>query len=60
MALAVANLERRTTVIPEIEFGKVAMQMRFAAMPIDADYATLEDRKHVLNRVGVNHGVSFS
>ena len=52
--------KRGAAIVAEIELGKVAVQVRFAAMLIDADHAALEDREHVLDRVGVNHDVAFA
>jgi len=36
------------------------MQVRFAAMLVDADHATLEYWEHVLNRVGVDNDALFT
>lgn len=43
VALVVGDLERCAAIVTEIELGKVAVQVRFAAMLIDADHAALED-----------------
>ena len=60
VTLGISDLERGATVVAEIELGKVAVQMRFAAMLIDADHAALEDGEHVLNRVGMNDHPAFT
>lgn len=43
VSLGVGDLERRAAIVAEIELGKVAVQVSFAAMLIDADHAALED-----------------
>jgi len=40
--------------VPEIELGKVAVQVLFLAMPIDALHAALKHRIMALDGVGVN------
>jgi hypothetical protein len=42
-AFCVADLESRTAIMTEIELSKLAVQVSFAAMLVDADHATLED-----------------
>jgi hypothetical protein len=37
-AFGIHHLERRAAIVTKIELGKVAMQMHFAAMLIDADH----------------------
>ncbi len=44
--------------MPEIELGKVAMQVSFAAMLIDAGHAAFEDGEHVFDRVGVHDNIA--
>lgn len=39
----IADLESSAAVMTEIELGKIAVQVSFAAMLVDADHATLED-----------------
>src|SRR5579863_3415040 len=45
-------------VIAEIELSKVAMQMLFAAMLIDAEHAAFEDAEIPFNGVGAYDGIS--
>ena len=52
--LGVRYAKLDAAVVAEIEFGKIAMQMRFAAMLVDALRAALEYGPHALNCVGVN------
>jgi hypothetical protein len=53
-ALYVIYAEPDAIAIAKIEFGKVAMQMPFAAMLIDALHAALEDRIVAFNGVGMD------
>src|SRR5690606_15819992 len=59
VTLGIADLERGTAIVSEIELGKVAVQMGSAAMLVDADHSALEHGEHVLNRVGVDHGAAI-
>jgi hypothetical protein len=49
-ALAIAEV---FDVVTKIELGGVAVQMALSHVVIGADHAALEDRKEVLDRVGV-------
>jgi hypothetical protein len=42
-AFCIADLESRTAVMAEIELSKIAVQVGFAAMLVNADHAALED-----------------
>jgi hypothetical protein len=53
-ALYVIYAEPDAIAIAEIEFGKIAVQVFFAAMLIDAFHATFEDREIAFNCVGVD------
>jgi hypothetical protein len=52
----IVDSERNAIVVPEIELGRVAMQMRFADVEIATIDAAFEDREEVLDRVGVPEG----
>ena len=49
----IVDAEADPVVVSEIEFGRVAVQVRFADVEIAAVDAALEDRKEILDRVGV-------
>ena len=49
----VIDTERDPVVLPEIELGSIAMQVRFAHVKVAAEHAALEDRKEVFDRVGM-------
>ena len=59
-AFCIRDLKRCAAIIPEIELGKVAVQVCLAAMLIDSDHAALEHREHAFDRSGVNHDVASS
>ena len=42
---------RAGAVVPEIELGRVAVQMLLAAVVVDAPHAALEDREKAFDRV---------
>src|SRR5438105_3580515 len=55
--LGIRYAETGTMVVPEIELCGVAMQVRLAHVEVAAEDAALEDRKVVLDRVGMpEHG----
>ena len=58
-AHSVGEAKGGAAIVAEIEFGKVTVQVGFAAMLIDADHAALENREHVLDGVGVDQGIAF-
>ena len=47
-------------VVPELEFGRVAVQVLLGAMLVDALHAPLEDREVALNRVRVDRAATHS
>ena len=49
----IIDTERDPVVVPEIKLGRIAMQVRLADVEVTAVDAALEDRKEVLDRVGV-------
>jgi len=51
----VIDAERHAVRIAKIELGKVAMQVLFLAMLIDAFHAAFKDRIVAFNAVGVDH-----
>jgi hypothetical protein len=51
---SVVNVQCNSMIVAEIEFGKIAMQMAFVAMLINAFHAAFEDAVEALKRVGVN------
>jgi hypothetical protein len=53
-ALYVIYAEPDAIAIAEIEFGKIAVQMLFAAMLVDALHAAFEDRIVAFNCVGMD------
>ena len=52
-AIQVRYAQLGTVVATKIEFGRVAVQMLLAAVPIDADQATFEDTKEAFEGVGI-------
>src|SRR5580704_14514405 len=52
-ASQIIDTERGPIVVSEIEFGCVTVQMRLAHMEVAAEHAALEDRKVVLDGVGM-------
>lgn len=46
-------------VVTEIEFRKIAVQVLFGTVLIDATHTSLEDREHVLNGVGVDNATGI-
>ena len=59
-ALYVIYAKPNAIAIAKIEFGKVAVQMAFAAMLVDAFHTALEDRKVAFNGVGVDDSRTYS
>jgi hypothetical protein len=58
--LAILNTERRTIIVPEIEFSEIAMQMPLAAMLVDALHAAFEDAVVALDRVRMDLHARFA
>ena len=54
-AVDIATAEPDAVIVAEIKFGKVAVQMLFGAMLIDALHAAFEDRKRAFDSIGVDH-----
>jgi hypothetical protein len=52
-AFQIIDAKRDAMIVPEIEFGRVAMQVRFADVEIAAVNPAFEDRKEILDRVGM-------
>ena len=52
--LPVIDLERDPVIVAKIEFGLAPMQVPVVAMLVHASNATLEDREHAFNGVGVD------
>jgi hypothetical protein len=52
-ALIVIDAERNALVVPEIELVKITVQVSLTDVVIYADDAALQDRKVVLDRVGM-------
>ena len=59
-ALVIGPAKLGAAVVAEIELGKVAVKVRFAAMLIDADHAALEHGEHVLNRVRMDDDIALA
>ena len=53
-AITVIAAERGAVAVAEIKFGKIAMQVLFSAVLIDAAHPALEYRKIALDGVAVN------
>jgi hypothetical protein len=58
-AFHVVHAKPNAIVIPEIEFGQVAVQVFFLAVLVDAFHAALENREVAFGGIGVNgHGLA--
>jgi hypothetical protein len=51
-ALLVSDAKRLASVVPEVEFGKVVVQVLLVAMLVDAAHAALEHREEAFDGVG--------
>jgi hypothetical protein len=56
VAFAVCDFQRCAAIVAEIELGKIAMQMRFAAMLVHANHAALEHGEHAFDEACVTKG----